>query len=127
VTNDGALSHRLMHPSYEVPKRYLVEIEGTVPRALGRRLREGVQLDDGVVRVDDFAVVDGTGRRSSVEVVLHEGRKHVVRRLFATVGHPVVRLVRTAIGPLRLGDLRAGRVRHLSAEEVRTLYRLTGL
>ena len=127
VMNDGALSHRLMHPSYEVPKRYLVEIEGTVPRALGRVLRTGVELDDGSARVDEFGVVDSTGRRSSVEVVLHEGRKHVVRRMFAAAGHPVLRLVRTAIGPLRLGDLPPGRVRHLSAEEVRTLYRLTGL
>src|SRR3954453_4879628 len=73
VMNDGELSHRLMHPSYEVPKRYLVEIEGTVPRALGRALRAGVDLDDGPARVDAFTVVDSVGARSSVEVVLHEG------------------------------------------------------
>ena len=127
VTNDGALSHRLMHPSYEVPKRYLVEIEGNVPRALGRTLRTGVELEDGPVHVDDFSIVDSVGRHSSVEVVLHEGRKHVVRRMFAEAGHPVVRLVRTAIGPIRLGDLRPGRVRHLSVAEVQSLYRLTGL
>jgi 23S rRNA pseudouridine2605 synthase len=127
VTNDGALSHRLMHPSYEVPKRYLVEIEGTVPRALGRTLRAGVELEDGPARVDDFAVVDTAAGRSSIEVVLHEGRKHVVRRMFDVAGHPVVRLVRTAVGPIRLGDLRPGRVRHLSVPEVQSLYRLTGL
>jgi 23S rRNA pseudouridine2605 synthase len=127
VTNDGALSHRLMHPSYEVPKRYLVEIEGTVPRALGRALRSGVDLDDGPARVDEFSVVDSVGARSSVEVVLHEGRNHVVRRMFAEAGHPVLRLVRTAIGPIRLGDLRPGRTRHLSRAEIQSLYRLTGL
>ena len=127
VMNDGDLSHRLMHPSYEVPKRYLVEIEGNVPRALGRRLRAGVELDDGTVAVDDFTVVGSTPTRSSVEVVLHEGRKHVVRRMFAAVDHPVVRLVRTSIGPIRLGDLRPGRVRHLNPAEVQALYRLTGL
>lgn len=127
VTNDGALSHRLMHPSYEVPKRYLIEIDGPVPRALGRTLRTGVDLDDGPVHVDAFSVVGTTGRRASVEVVLHEGRKHVVRRMFDAAGHPVRRLVRTAIGPIRLGDLRPGRVRRLQPDEVRTLYRLTDL
>ena len=127
LTNDGALSHRLMHPSYEVPKRYLVEIEGTVPRSLGRALRAGVELDDGPARADSFTVVDSVGARSSVEIVLHEGRNHVVRRMFAEVGHPVLRLVRTAIGPIRLGDLRPGRTRHLNRAEVQSLYRLTDL
>ncbi|HET6910586.1 MAG TPA: pseudouridine synthase [Mycobacteriales bacterium] len=127
VTNDGALSHRLMHPSYEVPKRYLVEIEGVPPRALGRLLRQGVELDDGPARVDSFAIVDTTPRRSSVEVVLHEGRKHVVRRMFGAAGHPVRRLVRTSIGPIRLGDLPPGKVRRLSVPEVQSLYRLTDL
>jgi len=127
LTNDGALSHRLMHPSYEVPKRYLVEIEGTVPRSLGRSLRAGVDLDDGPAQLDSFTVVDSVGARSSVEVVLHEGRNHVVRRMFAEAGHPVLRLVRTAIGPIRLGDLRSGRTRHLNMAEVQSLYRLTDL
>jgi 23S rRNA pseudouridine2605 synthase len=127
LMNDGALSHRLMHPSYEVPKRYLVEIEGTVPRALGRALRAGVELDDGPARADTFSVVDSVPGRSSVEIVLHEGRNHVVRRMFAELGHPVLRLVRTAIGPIRLGDLRPGRTRHLGQAEVQSLYRLTDL
>lgn len=127
ITNDGDLGHRLTHPSYEVPKRYLVEIEGTVPRSLGRTLRTGVDLDDGPARVDEFRVVDTVAGRSSIEVVLHEGRNHIVRRMFAAAGHPVTRLVRTAIGPIRLGDLRPGRVRHLSTPEVQTLYRLTDL
>jgi 23S rRNA pseudouridine2605 synthase len=127
VTNDGALSYRLTHPSYEVPKTYLVEIDGTVPRALGRQLRAGVELDDGLASVDSFTVVDAVGARSSVQVVLHEGRNHIVRRMFDAAGHPVRRLVRTAVGPIKLGDLPPGRVRHLSSPEVRTLYRLTDL
>lgn len=127
VTNDGDLSHRLMHPSYEVPKRYLVEIEGSVPRALGRALKAGVQLDDGPASVDHFSVLDSTGRHSSVEVVLHEGRNQIVRRMFAAAGHPVLRLVRTAVGPIRLGDLPPGRVRRLGAAEVQSLYRLTDM
>jgi 23S rRNA pseudouridine2605 synthase len=127
LTNDGALGHRLTHPSYEVPKRYLVEIEGTVPRSLGRALRAGVELEDGPARADAFTVVDSVGARSSVEIVLHEGRNHIVRRMFDELGHPVQRLVRTAIGPIRLGDLRPGRTRHLSRTEVQALYRLTDL
>ena len=127
VTNDGSLSHRLMHPSFEVPKRYLVEIDGVPPRTLGRALRAGVDLEDGPARVDSFAVIDSTPRHSSVEVVLHEGRNHVVRRMFAAAGHPVRRLVRTAIGPIRLGDLPPGRLRRLSVPEVQSLYRLTDL
>ncbi|MGN6523007.1 MAG: pseudouridine synthase [Actinomycetes bacterium] len=127
VTNDGDLSHRLMHPSYEVPKRYLVQIEGTVPRALGRTLKAGIELDDGPAKVDTFSVIDAAGRYSSVEVVLHEGRNRIVRRMFEAAGHPVVRLVRTAIGPIRLGDLPPGRTRHLSTPEVQSLYRLTDL
>ena len=122
VTNDGALSHRLTHPSFGVPKRYLVEIAGNVPRTLGRSLRAGVELDDGPASVDDYVLVDGTAGRTLVEVEIHEGRNRLVRRMFDTAGHPVVRLVRLSIGPIRLGELRPGRHRHLNHAEVRSLY-----
>jgi 23S rRNA pseudouridine2605 synthase len=127
LTNDGELAHRLSHPSYEVAKTYLAEVHGPVARDVGRRLREGVELDDGVASVDSFRVVGRTGSRVMVEVVLHEGRKHVVRRLLTAVGQPVERLVRTRVGPIRLGDLRPGRSRSLSAAEVGRLYREVGL
>jgi 23S rRNA pseudouridine2605 synthase len=127
LTNDGELAHRLSHPSYEVAKTYLAEVRGPVARDVGRRLREGVELDDGVASVDSFRVVGRTGSRVMVEVVLHEGRKHVVRRLLTAVGHPVERLVRTRVGPISLGDLRPGRSRSLSAAEVGRLYREVGL
>jgi 23S rRNA pseudouridine2605 synthase len=126
LTNDGDLAHRLTHPSYGVPKTYLCEVAGPVPRTLGRRLKEGVELSDGPVRVDGFRVVDTLGRTAQVEVVLHEGRKHIVRRLLAELGHPVSRLVRTAIGPIRLGDLRPGRTRRLTNAEVAALFRAVG-
>jgi 23S rRNA pseudouridine2605 synthase len=131
LTNDGELAHRLMHPSYEVPKTYLAEVRGQVPRDLGRRLRAGVQLEDGPVAVQSFRVVDrgldaGPGR-TMVEVVLHEGRKHVVRRLLAAVGHPVQRLVRTVVGPVRLGQQRPGSLRALTSAEVAALYRAVDL
>lgn len=127
LTNDGELSHRLSHPSYQVPKTYLAEIIGPVHRDVGKRLRAGVILEDGPVLVDSFKLVDSAANKVLVEVVLHEGRKHVVRRLLAEVGHPVQMLVRTAIGPVRLGAQKPGRLRPLSASEVGELYALVGL
>lgn len=127
LTNDGELAHRLSHPSYSVQKTYLAEIPGPVPRDMGRRLRSGVELDDGLATADGFRVVDAAAGRALVEVVVHEGRKHIVRRLLAATGHPVSRLVRTAIGPVRLGHLRAGTLRRLSHQEIGALYRLAGL
>src|ERR1700751_4873127 len=89
LTNEGELAHRLMHPSYEVPKTYLAEVAGPVPRDLGRRLRAGIELDDGPAALDSFRVLEATPRRVLVEVVLHEGRNRVVRRLLEAAGHPV--------------------------------------
>jgi 23S rRNA pseudouridine2605 synthase len=127
LTNDGELAHRLQHPSYGVPKTYVAQVPGPVPRDLGRRLRDGVELDDGPVRVDSFRLVDSLPGRAIVELVLHEGRKHVVRRLMAAVGHPVRARARTQVGPVRLGDLRPGRMRPLTKEEIGALYRAAGL
>ncbi len=127
LTNDGELAHRLSHPKYGIRKTYLADVDGPVPRDLGRRLQAGVKLDDGVVSADRFRMVEKAGSRCLVEVTLHEGRKHVVRRLLAEVGHPVRRLVRTSIGPVRLGSLRPGAVRALSAAEIGELYWAVGL
>jgi 23S rRNA pseudouridine2605 synthase len=124
LTNDGELAHRLMHPGFEVVKVYLATVEGGVGRQVGPRLRAGVDLEDGHVRVDRFRVMDRAAGRSLVEVALHEGRKHIVRRLLAEVGHPVQRLVRTAVGPVHLGALRAGAVRALTPAEVGEMYDL---
>ncbi len=121
-TNDGELAQRLAHPSHGVTKTYLAQVKGTIPRDLGRRLRDGVELEDGIVRVDRFKVVTSAPGRALVEVVLHEGRKHVVRRLLAEVGHPVEGLVRVKVGPIGLGDLRSGKVRTLTMTEVGELY-----
>jgi 23S rRNA pseudouridine2605 synthase len=128
LTNDGELAHRLMHPGFGVPKTYLATVPGPVPRTLGRRLREGVQLEDGPVRVDAFRVVQqeggGADIRAIVEVVLHEGRNRIVRRMLDAVGHPVLRLVRTSIGPVRLGGQRPGTLRELTRDELGDLFRL---
>ncbi len=127
LTNDGELAHRLSHPSFEVPKTYLAEVLGPVARDVGRRLREGVELEDGMVRVDSFRLVDSNANRVLLQMVLHEGRKHVVRRALAEVGHPVQRLVRTAIGPVRVGEQRAGKLRPLTRDELAGLFELVGL
>ncbi len=124
LTNDGELAHRLMHPAFGVAKTYLATVAGPVPREVGRRLRAGVVLDDGAVQVDGFRVVHSAAERAIVEVVLHEGRKHIVRRLLDSVALPVQRLVRTAIGPVRLGNQRPGTVRELTRAELSELHRL---
>lgn len=124
LTNDGELAHRLMHPSFGVAKTYLATVPGPVDKSVARRLRAGVELEDGPVQVDRFRIIQEQGERSIVEVVLHEGRNHIVRRLLAEVGHPVQRLVRTAIGPVLLGGQRAGAVRELSRTELAELHRL---
>ncbi|GGM79711.1 pseudouridine synthase [Longimycelium tulufanense] len=127
LTNDGELAHRLMHPSYEVLKTYLAEVRGPIPRDLGKQLRTGVELEDGPVRVDRFSVVDHFQDRWMLEIVLHEGRKHIVRRLLEAAGHPVRRLVRTAIGEVRLGNQKPGRLRPLNRHEIGSLYKSVGL
>jgi 23S rRNA pseudouridine2605 synthase len=127
LTNDGPLSHRLTHPSFGVAKVYVAEVEGVVPRAVTRSLTEGIELDDGPVRADAVRLVDATKERSVLEVTIHEGRNHVVRRMFDTVGFPVTRLARVAVGPIRLGDLKPGRRRHLQQGEVQSLYRAVDL
>jgi 23S rRNA pseudouridine2605 synthase len=127
LTNEGELAHRLSHPSYEVPKTYLAEVLGPIARDVGRRLKAGVELEDGIARVDEFKLVSSTGNRVLLEVVLHEGRKHIVRRLLDEVGHPVQRLVRTSVGPVQLGIQRSGRIRAVTREELAGLYALVGM
>jgi 23S rRNA pseudouridine2605 synthase len=127
LTNDGELAHRLMHPSFEVSKTYLATVAGSVPRGLGKTLRSGVDLEDGPVRVDDFAVVDAVPGKTLVRVTLHEGRKHIVRRMLAAVGFPVQALVRTDVGAVSLGEQRPGSIRALTRKEVGELYKAVGL
>ena len=127
LTNDGELAHRLMHPSYGVPKTYLCEVPGPVSKEVRRRLLAGIDLDDGPVKYDAFRVVESLPPRALVEVVIHEGRNRIVRRSLEAVGHPVRRLIRTRIGPIRLGDLRPGRTRRLGMGEIGALYRAVGL
>jgi 23S rRNA pseudouridine2605 synthase len=127
LTNDGELAHRLMHPSYEVQKTYLATVLGTMPRGVGKKLRDGVELDDGPARVDDFAVVDAVPGKTLVRLTLHEGRKRIVRRMLAEVGYPVQELVRTELGAVTLGDQRPGSIRVLTSKEIGELYKAVGM
>jgi pseudouridine synthase len=126
LTNDGELTMRLTHPRYEVPKSYLVEVAGPMGGRARRELARGVALDDGRTRPARVEVVDTGGRGSVVEITISEGRNRQVRRMMEAVGHPVRRLVRTSIGPLKLGRLKPGTARRLSPAEVRALYEATG-
>lgn len=126
LTNDGDLAQKLAHPSYEVTKTYVALVEGTVTPAIGATLRQGVELEDGPAAVDRFRVKDSSRGRSLVELDLHMGRNRIVRRLLAEVGHPVIELTRTALGPLRLGDLSVGASRDLTRDELGALFDSVG-
>jgi 23S rRNA pseudouridine2605 synthase len=121
LTNDGELTHRLTHPSFGVEKTYVAEVEGAPTRAAIRRLREGVELDDGMTAPAKVALTEP----NVVTLTIHEGRNRQVRRMCEAVGHPVVRLVRTRIGPIHDRRLRPGTWRVLTPGEVQALARAT--
>jgi 23S rRNA pseudouridine2605 synthase len=121
LTNHGELAHRLAHPSYGIDKTYVAQVKGAVKHATVQRLLDGIELEDGPVKANRMAVKQVHGGRSIVEVVIHEGRNRIVRRMLAEVGHPVQQLTRTAFGPVRLRDLKVGASRELTRDELGTL------
>jgi 23S rRNA pseudouridine2605 synthase len=127
LTNDGDFAQRLAHPSYEVDKTYVAEVAGDVSKATLRELRDGVTLDDGPVTVSAVRIVQRGSGRTIVELVIHEGRNRIVRRLLDAVGHPVKKLTRTRIGPVALGQLKSGALRELTREELGELLDSTQL
>ena len=127
LTNDGSLANQISHPRHGVRKTYVVTVAGVIKREVGRQLRAGVDLEDGSAAVDDYRLLQSVPGKSMIEVVIHEGRKHIVRRMFDAVGYPVERLVRTQVGPIRLGDQRPGTLRTLSMTETGQLYSSVGL
>ena len=127
LTNDGELTHHLTHPSFEVPKTYLVEVRGAVGSKVIRALLGGIDLEDGPARATGAQIVEHAKGHTLIELVLTEGRNRIIRRMLEALDVPVVRLVRVAIGPLRLGRLKAGTYRKLGPGEVMALYRAAGL
>ena len=118
LTNDGDFAHRMAHPSYEVDKTYVAEVDGEVSKATLQRLLDGVVLDDGPVTVSRAKIVAHAPEKSIVELVIHEGRNRIVRRLLDHVGHPVRKLTRTQLGPVAIGGLGAGHLRDLTLDEL---------
>lgn len=127
LTNDGELANRLSHPSHEVDKTYVATVRGQLPTTALRELRAGVELDDGPARVDTVRIVQKLPDRTMVELVIHEGRNRIVRRMLDAVGYPVTDLVRTQVGPVHLGQQRPGVVRAITGKELRELYTAVGL
>lgn len=122
LTNDGEFAQRMAHPSYEVDKTYVAEVEGRVTRETLETLLAGVELDDGPVTVSAARLVgEGARDKSIVELVIHEGRNRIVRRLLDHVGHPVRKLTRTAIGPVQVTGLKVGTLRELTGDELGSL------
>lgn len=118
LTNDGEFANRIVHPTYQVPKTYVAEVRGVVGPAAQRRLLAGVPIEGRPVQIDRLRIPTVGADRSIVELTIHEGRNRIVRRTLEAVGHPVVALSRTAIGPIKLGTLRAGEVRALTTAEL---------
>ncbi|MGB3955239.1 MAG: pseudouridine synthase [Brooklawnia sp.] len=126
LTNDGDFANKLAHPSHEVPKTYLAEVEGLLDNKTLRRLEKGLMLDDGPIKPDRVKLVTRAESRSMVQITLHEGRNRIVRRIFDNIGHPVRRLSRISIGPVRLGSLPVGETRELTREELGALLDVIG-
>ncbi len=127
LTNDGELANRLTHPSHGVPKTYLARIEGLPSKSVMAQIRSGVVIEDRPVDVDSINLVQRDGGQALVELTIHEGRNRIVRRLFEEVGHPVVGLVRTRMGPVGISGLKPGRLRKLNADQLRLLYTAAGM
>ena len=122
LTNDGELANRLIHPKYGIKKTYLATVLGEVDKKDLRRLTQGIELDDGIARADDADIIDVWQGRSLVKVVLHEGRKHIVRRMLKAAGFPVQELVRTKIHTVQLGEQTPGTLRALNRSELTSLF-----
>lgn len=122
LTNDGELANRLAHPRHEIAKTYRATVRGSMGKHALRALTEGIELDDGPIRCDSARVIQRLPDRTMVEVVLHSGRNRIVRRMFDALDHPVIDLVRTRVGPIRLGQQPPGAVRELIGAELGSLY-----
>ncbi len=128
LTNDGEIAHRATHPSYGLVKKYLVEIEGHLSAAQAQELRSGIRLEDGLARALEVTVLrEPTPKSAWIEISIHEGRYHIVRRMFEELDLPVTRLIRTEFGPLNVGETKVGRWRHLNQGEVENLFNILKL
>jgi 23S rRNA pseudouridine2605 synthase len=126
MTNDGDFANRLQHPKFKVSKTYLVKIKGGLSRKDVLTIREGVDLEDGKFAAEAVQVEKSNDKSCWVRLTIFEGRNRVIRRLFDKIGHPVARLIRTAIGDIVLGNLKTGEYRSLKSKEIQSLLRISG-
>ncbi|HWU22952.1 MAG TPA: pseudouridine synthase [Nocardioides sp.] len=126
LTNDGDFANRMAHPSYEVEKTYVAEVVGRIAKGTVADLLAGITLDDGAVQVRRVRVIDANASASIIELVIHEGRNRIVRRLMDHVGHPVKQLSRIKFGPVELGTLKPGATRELTHDELGQLLEIVG-
>lgn len=127
LSNDGELAHRLMHPSWKIPKTYVALVKGNLKGDSVKKLKDGIDLEDGMARADRISIKAKQGQRTLVEIELHEGRNRIVRRMFAQIGHPVLELTRIRLGKITLGVLKPGQSRELSPGELAELMASVGL
>ena len=128
LTNDGDLAHRATHPSYGLEKRYLVEVEGEFNKQMSDQLLQGVRLEDGLARAVKVVHARAVSKNHHwVEITIHEGRFHIIRRLIESLGLKVLRLIRLDFGPINLGDMKPGRHRVLNSQEMTNLFTLLKL
>jgi 23S rRNA pseudouridine2605 synthase len=128
LTNDGDLAHRATHPSYGLEKRYLVEVEGEFNKQMSDQLLQGVRLEDGLARAIKVVHARAVSKNHHwVEITIHEGRFHIIRRLIESLGLKVLRLIRLDFGPINLGDMKPGRHRVLNSQEMTNLFALLKL
>jgi 23S rRNA pseudouridine2605 synthase len=127
LTNDGNLAHRATHPSFSVPKNYLLELKGVVGKEVTEAFRAGVELEDGVAKVDKILVLPGQAGRTLFDVVIHDGRNQILRRMAAATGITIERLIRIGMGPIKLGELTPGKWREIKGAELLSLQKVLQL
>ena len=125
LTNDGNFSQRIQHPRFRIPKVYSVKIEGNLTNREMKSISKGVMLDDGMFKPEYCSVLKTNRKSSWITVTITEGRNRVIRRVLESLGHSVVRLIRTAIADISLGSMKAGTFRHLTRKEVQHLLSLS--
>jgi 23S rRNA pseudouridine2605 synthase len=126
VTNDGELANKILHPSYELSKVYQAIVVGKVYRGTLRKMKRGVELKDGYASPDSVRIVKYNDKQTVLEIAFHEGRNRLVKRFLSEFGHPVLKLKRISIGPIKLGNLPNGRWRNFTRNELRTLKKAVG-
>lgn len=121
LTNDGDLAHRATHPSFSLPKNYLLELRGGVSKEIADAFRQGIELDDGMAKVDKLTVLPGQPGRTLFDVVIHDGRNQILRRMAEATGLTIERLIRIGMGPIKLGELTPGKWREIKGAELLSL------